>query len=269
MAERALTGEVPRISRARGYRLYDVGGRRLLDLWQAGGEAILGHRFPRATAAVKAALERGLAAPLPTVWQRRLISALAARFPAYRSFRLYATRERALAAAARLLGAAVTAADVADPGLGTHGAGAVGLWRPYLDEEPSWPVLLPVLPFTLGGSPAAACFRAELDDEAEPSDEVSGAAAVAALRGLAVLATTRRGDPFGPRGFDASPGWERRGPYLRPVFAAAEYPRVFRAFLARGALLSPYYPGPSILPGEASDGERRLLRSLFGSIPGG
>lgn len=268
MGER-LIDEVPRISRARGYRLYDAGGRRLLDLWQAGGEAILGHRIPRAGAAVKAALDRGFAAPLTTAWQGRLVSALAARFPAYRSFRIYATRERALAAASRVLGTAVAAVDVADPGLGTRGAGAVGLWRPYLDEEPPWPVLLPVLPFTLGGSPAAVCFRSALAGDAEPSDPVAGIAAVAALRGLAGIASSRRDDPFGPRDLDGCPGWQRRGPYLRPAFDAAEYPRVFRTFLKRGALLSPFYPGPSILPGEASEGERRLLRSLFGSLPGG
>ena len=115
MAEQALTGEVPRIRRARGFRLSTAAGRRRLDLWQAGGEAVLGHLPARAGAALKASLDRGLAAPLPTAWQARLLAALAARFPAYRSFRLYATRERALDAAARVLGHAVAAADVADP----------------------------------------------------------------------------------------------------------------------------------------------------------
>jgi hypothetical protein len=286
MAERALPAEVPRIRRARGFRLYDAAGRRFLDLWQAGGEAILGHRPVRAGAALKASLDRGLAAPLPTAWEPRLLAALAARFPAYRSFRLYATRERALQAASLVLGTAVAEADVADPGLGTRGAGQVGLWRPYLGaasdihvsaalgrpcpgEEPAWEVLLPVLPFTLGGSPAAACFRDVLPADAAPSDTVPGAAAVAALRGLAALERARPVDPFGRRDLDGAPGWERRGPYLAPVFAAGDYPEVFRAFLARGVLLSPFYPGPSILPGEASEGERRLLLSLFHFIPGG
>jgi hypothetical protein len=269
MAERALMGEVPRIRSARGFRLYDVAGRRLLDLWQAGGEAVLGYRPARAGAALKASLDRGLTAPLPTAWESRLLAALVARFPAYRSFRLYATRERAREAAARVLGTAVAAADVADPGLGTRGAGLVGLWRPFLGDEPDWPVLLPVLPFTLGGSPAAACFRDALPDEVVPSDTVPGAVAVAALRGLAGLERARAEDPFGRRDFEGCTGWERRGPYLGPVFAAGAYPEVFRAFLARGVLLSPLYPGPSILPGEASKGERRLLASLFHSIPGG
>ena len=269
MAERAPVHEVPRIRRARGFRLYDVSGRRLLDLWQAGGEAVIGHRSARAAAALKAALARGLAGPLPTAWEWRLVAALAARFPAYRAVRLYASRERALAAAGRMLGAPVAPADVADPGLGTPGAGQVGLWRPFLPFEPSWPVLLPVLPFTVGGSPAAVCFRDALPPEAEPSDTVPGIMAVAALRGLAGLAQARAADPFGPGDLDGARGWERRGPYLRATFDAGSYPEVFRAFLARGVLLSPQYPGPSILPGEASEGERRLVVSLFHSIPGG
>lgn len=269
MAELALLGEVPRIRRARAFRLYDVSGRRFLDLWQAGGGAVLGHRAARTGAALKAALDRGLSAPLPTAWASRLCSALVARFPTYRSFRLFTTRERALEAASRVLGGAVAAADLADPGLGTRGSGRVGLWRPFLEDEPRWPVLLPVLPFTLGGSPAAACFRDALPDDVEPSDTVAGIAVVAALRGLAGLGPARSGEPFGVRDLGGCPGWERRGPYLRPLFPADAYPGVFRAFLARGVLLSPWYPGPSILPGEASDGERRLVLSLFQSIPRG
>lgn len=267
MAERTLLDEIPRIRRARGFRLYDEAGRRYLDLWQADGGAILGHRGAGMVTAVKAALDRGLAAPLPTAWDRRLLAALAARFPAYRSFRLFATRERALQAAGRALGAAVNDEDVADPALGSKGDGRAGLWRPFLPDAPSWPVVLVVLPCTLGGSPTAIGFRDALADE--PSDPVAGVAAVAALRGLAGLARARAEDPFGGHDLADTPGWERRGPYMAPVFPAAAYPAVFRAFLARGVLLAPEPAGPSILPGEASAGERRLVVSLFHSIPGG
>jgi len=272
MAEPPLVAEVPRIRRARGFRLYDAAGRRYLDLWQAGGEAILGHRPARAAAAVKAALDRGLGSALPTVWEARLLAALAARFPAYRTIRLYATRDRALEAASRVLGSAVSVLDAEDPALesgGTGATGEVGLWRPFLGFDPPWRVVLPVLPFTLGGSPAAACFRDLLPVNVEPSDLVSAAAAVAALRGLAGLADVRSPDPFGPRDLDGCPGWRRRGPYVRPAFDAGAYPGVFREFLRRGVLLSPQSREPSILPGEASRGERDLVVELFHSIPRG
>jgi len=272
MAEPPLAAEVPRIRRARGFRLYDAAGRRYLDLWQAGGEAILGHRPARAAAAVKAALDRGLAAAVPTAWEARLLAALAARFPAYRTFRLYASRDRALEAAARVLGVAPSVAEVADPALELDAAGQageIGLWRPFLGCDPPWRVVLPVLPFTLGGSPAAAGFRDLLPADVEPSDFVSAAAAVAALRGLAGVTDARTPDPFGPRDLAECPCWRRRGPYVRPVFDAGAYPGVFREFLRRGVLLSPYWREPSILPGEASRGERDLVVELFHSIPRG
>jgi hypothetical protein len=267
MAEGTMRDEIPRIRRARGFRLYDGAGRRYLDLWQADGNAILGHRGAGIVTAVKAALDRGLAAPLPTAWEQRLLAALGARFPAYRSFRLFATRERALQAAGRVLGAPVNDEDVADPALGSKGDGRAGMWRPFLSDEPSWPVVLPVLPYTFGGASTAVGFRDAI--AGEPSDPVAGVAAVAALRGLAGHARARPEDPFGGRDLAGAPGWERRGPYLAPVFPAAAYPAVFRAFLARGVLLAPTPRGPSILPGEASAGERRLVVSLFHSIPGG
>ena len=148
MAEASLLAEVPRVGRARGFRLYDTAGRRLVDLWQAGGGAILGHRPLRASNALKDALARGLAAPLVSPWEARLLKALAVRFPSYRAFRLHATLERALAAASRWLGRRVEPADLADPGLGTPGCGPVGLWRPFLPEggDPRPRVLVPVCP---------------------------------------------------------------------------------------------------------------------------
>jgi len=217
---------------------------------------------------VKAALDRGLAAPLPTAWQSRLLSALAARFPAYRSFRLYTSRERALAAASRVLGAAAAAVEVADPGLGTRGAGRVGLWRPFLPGEPDWPVLLPVLPLTLGARPRPPASATRSRTMWSRRIQLPASLPSGRCTGWPARAGSAR-RPVRPRDLDGCPGWERRGPYLGPVFAAAAYREVFRAFLARGVLLSPLYPGPSILPGEASEGEWRLLASLFHSIPKG
>ena len=48
-----LEMEIPRIRRARGYRLYDHHGRRYLDLWQNGGRSLLGHRPARQTTLLK------------------------------------------------------------------------------------------------------------------------------------------------------------------------------------------------------------------------
>ena len=44
-----LRKRVPIIRRAREYHLYSVTGKRYLDLWQNGGQALLGHRPGRLT----------------------------------------------------------------------------------------------------------------------------------------------------------------------------------------------------------------------------
>jgi len=56
---------VPPIRRARGYRLYTADGRRLVDLWQDGGKALLGHTVPQLLNLLKDTASRGLFAPLP------------------------------------------------------------------------------------------------------------------------------------------------------------------------------------------------------------
>jgi hypothetical protein len=288
---------LPRIRRARGCRLYAADGRRYLDLWREG--ALLGYRAAGTLSAMKAALSQGLIGPFPTAWEARLCGALARLLPAWPAVRLFASRERALAAASALLGRPLAASDVHDPALGDEGlpgtlpAGAppagtsdadasdaageapaaAALWRPFLPAAPGARVLLPVLPFTLGGAPAALCVPAGLAAGLPLSDALPGFLLAAALRGLAALTGAREvprlGSPELERAIDAAKGWRRAGPYVRAVFPAEDYPRVRGRFLRAGVLLCPGYPGPSILPGECSPGETRLLAECFAGSPGG
>ena len=66
----------------------------------------------------------------------------------------------------------------------------------------------------------------------------------------------------------AAPGWRRSGVYVVAEFPRDRYAAVHAAFLAAGVLLNPTYPGPSILPGNASPGDWALLRRLFLAHPG-
>ncbi|MDR1129249.1 MAG: hypothetical protein LBL20_08050, partial [Treponema sp.] len=74
---------IPAISRARDFRLYTPDGRRLVDLWQYGGRAILGHTPPSVLREMKNTAERGLFAPLPGPQERRFLKALSALLPGY------------------------------------------------------------------------------------------------------------------------------------------------------------------------------------------
>ncbi len=108
MQDRRLLKGIPRIRRARGFRLYDVEGRRYLDLSRDG--ALLGHRAAGVLSVMKSVLSQGLSTALPTAWEGRLVSAIAGCSRAGDRCGLYASPERALDAAGRVLGAGLVLA---------------------------------------------------------------------------------------------------------------------------------------------------------------
>jgi hypothetical protein len=263
-------GPLPPIRRARAFRLYDVRGRRYIDLFRDG--ALLGHRGEGALTVMKSVLSQGLAVSLPSVWEDRLLGALTRRFPRCAEVRLYASPDRALGAVRCFLGEQGTVASPRDPALGGGPERApAAFWRPFAPEVPARAVL-PLLPVTVGGAPAPVCFEEAPPRSVPPSDGIPGFVLAGALRGF--LAVTRRGpdllsNPALERAVDAAPGWARTGPYIRALFPESDYAGVREEFLREGVLLAPRYPGPSVLPGECSPGEARRLAELFMRIPGG
>ncbi len=287
---------MPRIRRARGYRLYGLDGRRYLDLYQDGGRAILGHRGGRAVTAMKSALSEGLQSCLPSVYEARLLKVLGRAFPAFRSFRLFSSEARALEAVSRVLGEPMDPSGVLDPAIcpGLTEPPRVARWRPFLPkEEAAWidgaQALLPVLPLAVGEAPTAVCFGAELSPDRFVSDPLPGFLLAGVLAGFSSLLDldgsggggTDGSDVAGPaiaaggglrpvlNALEGSRSWARRGRYVRALFGAASYSGVHLRFLQGGVLLSPLHAGPSILPAECSPGEGKLLAGLFLDIPGG
>ncbi len=277
---------MPRIRRARGYRLYGLDGRRYLDLCQDGGRAILGHRGARAVTAMKNALSEGLQSCLPSVHEARLLKALGRAFPAYRSFRLFASESRAFDVVSRVLGEQATASGILDPAIcpEPERTPRAARWRPFLPrEQAAWidgaEALLPVLPLAVGEAPTAVCFKAELAPDRFASDPLPGfllagvLAGICSLLGLDASGAADVASPGGLRpvlsALEGSPSWARRGRYVRALFGAGSYGGVHQRFLQGGVLLSPSHPGPSILPAECSPGEEKLLAGLFLGICGG
>jgi hypothetical protein len=267
-----LPGLAP-IRRARGFRLYDVKGRRYLDLSREG--ALLGHRGDGVLTVMKSVLSQGLAAPLPSIWERRLLTALARFFPGFRDVRLYSSFDRALRAARCYLGEKGLPGSPHDPALHGEARGVVpaALWRPFLPLVAAR-ALLPVLPVSVGGAPAPVCFDAEVPRGVPSSDHIPGFILAAAVRSFQALAAGARtegilSNPVLERAVDAAAGWARTGPYVRATGPESEYPGVHEEFLREGVLLAPSYPGPSVLPGDCSPGESRRLADLFTRIPGG
>jgi len=283
---RSRLRRVPRVKRARGYRLYTYDGRRMLDLWQAAGQAILGHRGAGVATRVKAVLDRGLLVALPTPAEHRLERALGRLFaglPGSR-FAVFADRERAVEAVAAALGRRADECRPIDPvrlalALEPEVASPrVFWWRPFVpvDFDPAARadagVLFPILPAgSVWGAqpvvyPSALGIELESDLIAEP-----------ALAALTVAADALVSAP--DRASVSLHGFASAGPYLMPMQVVgsasrldsgraddgasdAAYGEVFDRFLGAGVLLSPDPAIPSIYPAEASDGERSLLNAV-------
>ncbi len=262
----ALRDLVPPISRARGFRLYDRRGRRYLDLFVNHGSAVLGHRPYGVDNEVKAVVSKGGLFAMPSAYPARLARALGRAYPGFAGVLVAASDAEAVGFAARYLKCEPSQVEIRDPALGERGR--VVLDRPFLPEAmredamKGAEVVLPVLPFRLGEAPCPVLFRASAP-EAKPA-WIAPAVAAAALRAFHDL--DRRVQPEWYRDdlLEGCEGWVQRGIYVTPRFSADRYAGVFRRFLDAGVLLPPEYPGPAVLPGEASAGELALLMRLFG-----
>ncbi|MDR2783405.1 MAG: hypothetical protein LBB48_06130 [Treponema sp.] len=285
--QKARLDQLPRITRARDFRLYGADGKRYVDLWQFGGAAILGHNPPGVLRELKNTAERGLFAPLPTHLEARFFKALAKLLPGY-SFYVYADEyslHRVLSDVG-FSGAGCPIRSIFDPALGDEhneeSGETVSLWRPFLpmEDTPSCPLLMPVLPWHLAPKTLAVRNEAFPFEAARPpvSDAVSPVILAAATRAIYDLlaeigdeaqAGARTAQPVSR--FPAlakalkSSEWQRKGVYLRygGRLDDAGYPALFRRFLEAGFLLPPAPHQPAILPPVLSAGEEAKLAALI------
>jgi hypothetical protein len=273
--EFSLLRLVPMVLRARDFRLYTRGGRRLVDLWQNGGAAILGHTPPSLLREIKNTAGRGLYVPFPHFLENRYRAALSRIFPdkvAGRDFRLYAAPPPQLYT--------LVATESGGP--------VVSLWRPFLDPaaplsvpENASPVLIPVVPGIQGwrgGLPLGLCALAIRNGFESPflppGDFLPPVLLAAATRGIydLIAAAPERANPAYRRidrvfkiDRQGSCRWQRQGLYLslKQATSDEEWAALFRRFLDNGFLLPPVRSQPVILPGILSPGEEAKLAELL------
>jgi len=260
-----LMANIPPYRRARGYRIYGEKGERLLDFYQDGGHAILGHRNPGIVLEIKSLLSRGQIAPYPSRHLPLAVKAVTELVPDVVEVRVYATPERALAAAAAHLKKPLSQLEIDDPAFPKSSRRNLSLWRPFLEDESSESLLLiPVLPISTPPAPAVLVFREKPREKTPPSEYCSPLSLAALRKAVFELIKYQKAvDRSGWLEFDSLPLWSRKGPYLTLDIEEEKYASLFSDMLNNGILLSPRYPGPSIIPGEYSPGEAACFRQVF------
>ncbi len=267
------TYSMPIIARARGYRLYDLHGKRYIDLFQNNGRAILGHRPEGLSQVMKSTASRGLMAEYPSVYDGRLEKILKLMFPEFLYFRLYANRERTLEALSHAVGSKITHNIIHDPAMSDSDKGKVAFWRPFLaDKKFSHNLLIPIMPFPGNFIPDIVCIRSKLiAAKMPPGDMISPFLIDAMVKAISLLiremhSTVGEGSEF-QRLIDVFT-WDRRGPYINTRMDQVSYIELFKKALEMGILLPPGENYPIIIPREFSDGEieglTRFVRSMTG-----
>jgi hypothetical protein len=243
-----LLQTVPPVERARGFRLYG-GNLKLIDLWQCGGAAILGHKPANVVRSIKNASERGLFAPFPNTAHRRFTKALGRLFPPERgfAFKVYADWSA-----------------VPD-------YQKLPVWRPFSGAGvENSAAFRPILPFPL--APAVIVCQKSLENDFPPAGFVSPLLLAGTERAVYdLLACPERGNMAFKRVKSAleqenvKKNWRLDGIYVYSLKAAdsESWAGLFRQFLEGGFLLPPLPSEPLIIPGEMSCGEEAALSELL------
>lgn len=101
-AFKAVGGEPYFVARAEGPYVWDVEGRRYIDLVQSYGAVILGHAHPAITEAVSTAAAHGTSYGAPTLGEVELAEEISARVPSCEQVRLMNSGTEATSTALRL-----------------------------------------------------------------------------------------------------------------------------------------------------------------------
>ncbi|MDR2601483.1 MAG: hypothetical protein LBC53_03400 [Spirochaetaceae bacterium] len=237
------------ISRARGFRLYTEDGRRLVDLWQDDGRAVLGHKPSNVLKELKNTAERGLFAPYPTRAESRFFKCIKTLFPNARN--VFFADARSLQTAA--------------------GAQSIPVWRPFSQSGHSVslePFFAPVLPWSLAPAILVQTDSEPLVQYETPAQNPQSPALLAAgTRAVYnLIADGGKRENLKYRRLNAvlqKTSLRRDGIYLYFDGAGELWPSIFEGFLQKGFLAPPSPGSPVILPAELSAGEEAALAGLF------
>ena len=257
--ESALIARLPRIKRAREHYLYTSDGSRWLDCWADGGRALMGHRPQGLSLRLKNEIDRGLYAPYPGVWERRLKKTLLGMFPGYSGVCIFSNARRAVEVLG-LGGMPVDPLDLpvseAESEAGRHPV----LWgRPLLPSHPAADFLFPVMPLPGISEVQPVLFRekGEFSILSDPQSPVI----LAALNRSCASVKALSGERIPSISVGNADIWEKRGPYMLFRGQDTEYRELFERLFSLRILIAPSRERGSVIPVKLSRKESALLFS--------
>ena len=284
------------VQRARGCYLYTRSGRRVVDMYQEAGRAILGWGNSKASNVFKNIMNRGLTGTFPTDYGTQLERAVKTLLPEYQQVRWYNSLVSAQTALAQYFNfwteiplgehPLLDATDspftedydlTLDNWLAKKG---VPRWRPWLDEAwfTSWQeiplqvmeinekaqtaiVVVPPLPWIK--SYYLVAFTEMEGRFIPPSDVLLPpvmASTARAIYDLIAEIPNRSEKDWCKFDFVVKKYWDRRGPYLLSKVPQSRYREFFNHCLDCGIFISPSYRIPSIIPLGANEGDFSQLK---------
>ncbi|MGN0728840.1 hypothetical protein [Treponema sp.] len=242
------------IKRARGPFLYTESGKRLTDLYQENGRAVLGWGGASAFTVMKNVLDRGATGSFRTSFSGRLEKSVNELFPgeARRIF-IFAKKSESLSAAVKI------------------SPRNTFFWKPWSDAEFDFSsadciVFEPPFPWTSGIFILAAkknIPETVLLDSVSESIKLPSPIEAGVTRSvynlISALKTRQEKDWFIYDLFLAK-YWQRKGPYLYPKIPREHYKAFLIHCLELGIVASPVYEQPSIVPFGADKGVFEILK---------
>jgi hypothetical protein len=220
------------IRRARLCYLYTQSGKRLTDLYQEAGRAILGWDGGNARTIFKNVLNRSAAGSFESEESRRLEKAVQALLPEYTIVRWYSGMP-----------------DI--PAAGSYAGSSLPQWRPwhYVSPDAESVVFLPPFPLASGCVILAAKSQLHADF---PSSTLFAPCLLAGItRSIYdLIQELPLRNETGWSRWDKllTPYWDRQGPYLYPKMNREDYAKFASTCLDKGVVVSPDYEIPSIVP---------------------
>ncbi|MBN2651096.1 MAG: hypothetical protein JXR63_01840 [Spirochaetales bacterium] len=253
----SLLANLPEINRARGYRIYDSNGSKIIDTYLDGGCFACGHRSENVGLSIKNEVSKGCLCRYPSIYTQKLIRHLRQLFPSVKKFYFFKDMSQLTSSLALPSGVAVESVFYSGE------KNQIPIWRPF---SKSSELLLDQIAYFIPNLPRSfddfvlLCCNEEIELDAGEFF-LSASSASSLIKNLSFL--RKKQNSFLKRDYSEFDNSKVvfDGDYF--FIKSDDYSEVFLEGLERGILLSPDPAVVNLYPLELSQGENDGLRKFL------